>query len=219
MAIVRQELAEFGRKIAEAGLTAGAGGNISARDGRLVWVKPSGLAMADLKGTDLCCIDVDSGRQIDGKLKPTSELPMHLAVYRARPDIRAIFHTHSPWASGLVSTTGSDFKPMFAEVINDLGGIVTVPYLTPSTRELADSVAEAARANETIFLQNHGVVALGRTMKQAFFRCCVAEDAAKSFIAAAVTGTPAFLSKEQIAELKKLSAGEYRTRMAERDRT
>lgn len=219
MTIIRQELAEFGRKIAEAGLTAGAGGNISARDGRLVWVKPSGLAMADLKGTDLCCIDIDSGKQIDGKLKATSELPMHLAVYRARPDIRAIFHTHSPWASGLVSTTGSDFKPMFAEVINDLGGIATVPYVTPSTRELADAVAEAARTSETLFLQNHGVVALGKTMKQAFFRCCVAEDAAKSFIAASVTGTPAFLSKEQIAELKKLSAGEYRTRMAERDRT
>jgi L-fuculose-phosphate aldolase len=104
MPVIRQELARYGNLIAQAGLTAGAGGNISAREGRLIWVKPSGLAMAELKGTDMCCIDLDSGRQVDGKLKPTSELPMHLGVYRARPDINAIFHTHSPWASGVVSS-------------------------------------------------------------------------------------------------------------------
>ncbi len=215
MAIVRQELAKYGRMIAEAGLTAGAGGNISARDGRLVWVKPSGLAMAELKGTDMCCMDLASGKQVDGKLKPTSELPMHLAVYRTRPDIQAIFHTHSPWASGVISA-GIEFKPMFAEVINDLGGVATVPYHMTSTPALADAVCEAAKKNETIFMSNHGVVTLGRTMKQAYFRACVAEDAAKSFVAASIVGKPAFLTEEQIRELKKLESGEYRTRMAER---
>ena len=215
MPVIRQELARYGNLIAQAGLTAGAGGNISAREGRLIWVKPSGLAMAELKGTDMCCIDLDSGRQVDGKLKPTSELPMHLGVYRARPDINAIFHTHSPWASGVVSA-GIEFKPMFAEVINDLGGSITVPYHMTSTKELADAIAEAAQQHETIFMQNHGVVTLGKTMKQAYFRACVAEDAAKSFVAASIVGKPAFLTEEQIRELKKLESGDYRTRMAER---
>lgn len=215
MPVIRQELAKYGNQIAQAGLTAGAGGNISAREGRLIWVKPSGLAMADLKGTDMCCIDIDSGRQVDGKLKPTSELPMHLGIYRARPDIMAIFHTHSPWASGVISA-GIEFKPMFAEVINDLGGVMTVPYLMTSTRELADAVAEASKKHETIFMSNHGVVTLGRTMKQAFFRACVAEDAAKSFVAASIVGKPAFLTEEQIRELKNLESGSYRTRMAEK---
>ena len=215
MAIVRQELAEYGRMIAKAGLTAGAGGNISARDGRLIWVKPSGLAMAELKGTDMCAVDAVSGKQIEGRLKPTSELPTHLAIYRARPDINAVFHTHSPWASGVISA-GVDFKPMFAEVINDLGGTAQVPYLMTSTSQLATAVAEAALKSETIFMTNHGVVTLGRTMKQAYFRACVAEDAAKSFVAASIVGKPAFLSEQQIAELKKLEAGSYRTRMAEK---
>ncbi|MFH0953263.1 MAG: class II aldolase/adducin family protein [Verrucomicrobiota bacterium] len=215
MAVVRQELASYGKQIARAGLTAGAGGNISARDGRLIWVKPSGLAMAELKGTDICCIDLASGRRVDGKLKPTSELPMHLAIYRARPDIHAVFHTHSPWASGVVSA-GIDIQPMFAEVVNDLGGVTTVPYLMTSTQELADAVAEAAKKHETIFLVNHGVVCLGRTMKQAFFRCQVAEDSAKSFVAASIVGKPAFLTEEQIRQLKKLEAGAYRTKMAEK---
>ena len=214
MSVIRQELAKYGNLIAQAGLTAGAGGNISAREGRLIWVKPSGLAMAELKGSDICCIDLDSGQQVDGKLKPTSELPMHLGIYRTRPDILAIFHTHSPWASGVISA-GIEYKPMFAEVINDLGDSITVPYYMTSTKELADAVAEAAKQHETIYLRNHGVVTLGKTMKQAYFRACVAEDAAKSFVAASIVGKPAFLTEKQIRELKKLDLGDYRTRIAE----
>jgi L-fuculose-phosphate aldolase len=178
-------------------------------------VKPSGLAMAELKGTDMCCIDLASGRQIDGKLKPSSELPMHMAIYRTRRDVDAVFHTHSPWASGVISA-GIDVKPMFAEVVNDLGGIAAVPYLLTSTQDLADAVAEAAKSHEVIFMTNHGVVCLGKSMRQAFFRCQVAEDAAKSFVAASIVGKPTFLTEEQIQQLKKLEAGAYRTRMAER---
>ncbi|MBP7830760.1 MAG: class II aldolase/adducin family protein [Kiritimatiellae bacterium] len=215
MPVVRQELAEYARKIAAAGLTAGAGGNISAREGRLVWVKPSGLAMAELKGTDLCAVDLASGRQVEGQLRPTSELPMHLAIYRARPDVQAIFHTHSPFASGVISST-EDIRPMFAEVINDLGGVALVPYIMTSTQELADAVAAAAKDHDTIFMANHGVVALGKTLRQAFFRCEVAEDAAKALVAARLAGKPAFLTDAQVEALKKLEGGAHRTRMMER---
>jgi len=215
MAIIRQELATYGHRIAARGLTAGAGGNISARDGRFLWVKPSGLAMEDLRGRDMSCVDLASGKMLEGRFKPSSELPLHLGIYRARPDVMAIFHTHSPWASGVI-TSDADIRPMFAEVVNDLGGITTVPYITPGGRELADAVTEAAMEHETIFMMNHGVVALGRTMKQAYFRCCVAEDAAKSFAAAGLAGNPQFLSAEQIQELMALDSGAYRTEMAEK---
>lgn len=217
LTLVRQELARYARMIAQARLTSGAGGNISARDGRLVWVKPSGLAMEELKSTDLVCVDADSGRVVEGKLRPTSELPMHLAVYRAREDVQAVFHTHSPWASGVI-TAGVDVRPMFAEVVNDLGGVIAIPYKMTSTQDLADAVADAAKTQETIFLTNHGVVALGRTMRQAYFRCCVAEDAARSFVAASVVGKPAFLTEEQIGELRKLEAGAYRSKLMEQDK-
>lgn len=217
LTLVRQELARYARMIAQARLTSGAGGNISARDGRLVWVKPSGLAMEELKSTDLVCVDADSGRVVEGKLRPTSELPMHLAIYRAREDVQAVFHTHSPWASGVI-TAGVDVRPMFAEVVNDLGGVIAIPYKMTSTQDLADAVADAAKTQETIFLTNHGVVALGRTMRQAYFRCCVAEDAARSFVAASVVGKPAFLTEEQIRELRKLEAGAYRSKLMEQDK-
>lgn len=215
MPLVRQELAEYAHKIAEAGLTAGAGGNISAREGRLIWVKPSGLSLAEVKGTDFCAVDLATGRQVEGRLRPTSELPMHLAIYRVRPDVNAVFHTHSPWASGVISS-GEDIRPMFAEVVSDLGEIAWLPYLMTSTTELANAVAEAARNHDTLFLSNHGVVALGRSLRQAFFRCQVAEDAAKSYIAARIAGRPSFLTDEQIEALRRLESGAYRQRMMER---
>jgi L-fuculose-phosphate aldolase len=154
---------------------------------------------------------------IEGRYKPTSELPMHLLIYRMRPDVRAVFHTHSPWASGVI-TSDADIRPMFAEVVNDLGGTATVPYIRTGSLDLAEAVADALRENETVFMVNHGVVAAGRSMRQAYFRCCVAEDAARSFVAASIAGSPLHLTEAQISELNQLETGAYRTRIAEKER-
>lgn len=212
MADIRSELAKYGKKITQAGLVAGAGGNISARDGKTVWMKPSGFAMDEMEPDDLCGLDLKSGRQIAGKNKPTSEFNMHLAVYRVRPEITALFHTHSPWASGVISS-GAKLQPMFAEFINDLGRVTTIPYITPTTLALASAVEKAAGNHDTIFMVNHGVLALGQAMKQAFYRCMVVEHAAISLVAAAVAGKPRFLAAKQRADLMKLDAPKHRLKM------
>lgn len=196
MADIRNELIKYGVKIAQAGLVAGAGGNISARDGNIIWMKPSGFAMDEMKSADLCGLDLKTGRQIAGRNKPTSEFNMHLAIYRVRPEVTAVFHTHSPWASGVISS-GAEFKPMFTEFISDLGRVTTVPYVTPTTMELAGVVEKAARNHDTIFMVNHGVLALGQVMKQAFCRCLVVEQAAVALMAAAAAGKPRFLTAKQ----------------------
>ncbi len=214
MSQVRAELIQYGIKIVQANLVAGAGGNISARDGKIIWMKPSGFAMDDMKPSDLCGLDLASGRQTRGTHKATSEYNMHLAIYRARPDIAAIFHTHSPWASGVISS-GIKFKPMFAEFINDLGRTGTLPYITPTTRRLADAMARKAKSCDTIFMVNHGILAMGVNMKQAYFRCVVVEDAAKSLVAAACVGKPRFLTAAQGRELMSLDAPRHRLKMME----
>ena len=196
MANIRIELIKYGVKIARAALVAGAGGNISARDGTTVWMKPSGFAMDEMRPADLCGLDLKSGRQITGRNKPTSEFNMHLAIYRVRPEVTAVFHTHSPWASGVISS-GAKLKPMFAEFVNHLGRVTTIPYVTPTTMELANSVEKAARNHDTIFMVNHGVLALGQVMRQAFYRCLVAEHAAIAFMAASAVGNPKFFSAKQ----------------------
>ncbi|MEI6970065.1 MAG: class II aldolase/adducin family protein [bacterium] len=211
---VRDELIHYGAKIAHSGLVAGAGGNISAREGNIVWMKPSGFTLEDMKAGDLCGMDLETGKQVRGRNKPTSEVNMHLGIYRVRPEIKAVFHTHSPWASGVVSA-GIEMKPMFAEFINDLGRVGTVPYVTPTTQMLADSMANKARKCDTIFMVNHGVLAVGVTQAQAFFRVIVVEHAAISLVAASVVGKPSFLSKKQASELLSLDAVKHRTKMAE----
>ncbi len=210
----RAELVEYGVKIARAGLVAGAGGNISARDGGTVWMKPSGVAMDDMTPDDLCGIALADGRQTHGAHKPTSEFNMHLAVYRARPEVRAVFHTHSPWASGVISS-GAELKAMFAEFVCDLGRVGRIPYITPTTGALAQAVGDMAAGHDTMLMVNHGILAVGVTMKQAYYRCLVVEDAAKSMVAAAVVGRPIFLSEQQIEELNRLDAVSHRVKTME----
>jgi L-fuculose-phosphate aldolase len=214
MATVREELSRYGVRIAQARLVAGAGGNISAREDGLVWMKPSGFAMDEIAPDDWCGMELESGRQVRGDKKPTSEVSMHLEIYRARPDVRAVFHTHSPWASGVISS-GAALRPMFAEFVCDLGRVTTIPYITPTTQALATAAAQAARAHDTIFMVNHGILALGVTMKQAFYKCTVVEDAAISMVAAAVVGRPRFLTAKQQADLLKLDAPKHRVKMME----
>lgn len=217
MASVKEDLIRYGEKIYAAHLVVGGGGNISARDGDIVWMKPSGFAMDDMGPDDLCGMDLATGEQVEGPHKPTSEVNMHLAVYRVRPDINVVFHTHSPWLCGVVSAgVAMDKTVMFAEFVNDLGRRITVPYVTPTTRDLAEVVAEAAQQHETIFMANHGVCCLGVNLKQAFYRCLIAEDAAISLVAAAVVGTPQILTPEQEKDLMSLSAAEHRVRMMEK---
>jgi len=212
MSNIQNELTKYGKKIAQSGLVAGAGGNISARHGTMVWMKPSGFAMDEMGADDLCGLDLKSGKQLSGKNKPTSEFNMHLAIYRVRPEITAVFHTHSPWASGVISS-GVELKPMFAEFVNDLGRVTTIPYVTPTTVDLANAMANAARSHDTIFMVNHGVLAVGQVMKQAFHRCLMVELAAISLMAASVAGKPRFLTAKQQADLMKLDAPEHRLKM------
>jgi len=213
---VRAELCAYGVKIAAAHLVAGAGGNISAREGNIVWMKPSGLAMDEITPADLCGLDLATGRQVRGDKRPTSEFNMHLGVYRMRPDAAAVFHTHSPWASGVISS-GVDLKPMFAEFIVDLGRVGKVGYITPTTEALADAVADEARDHDTILMVNHGVLAVGVTMRHAYFKCVVVEDAAISMVAASVVGRPRFLTPRQSKELLALDRVKHRISKMERN--
>lgn len=215
MSDCKKELIKYGIKIVQAGLVAGAGGNISAREGDIVWMKPSGFALDDMEQDDLCGIDINTGEQVEGDNKPTSEVNMHLEIYWARPDITAVFHTHSPWASGVISS-GVELKPMFAEFINDLGRVGTVPYITPTTEDLADAMGVKTAECDTIFMVNHGVLAVGAVMKQAYYRCLVVEDAAKSMVAASIVGKPRFLDDTHIDALMHLEAPKHRVKMMER---
>jgi L-fuculose-phosphate aldolase len=203
---VQDGLCRYGRRLMVAGMSCGTGGNISAREGDIIWMKPSGFAMDELTPDLLCGVDMVTGAQRVGPHPPTTEVNMHLAVYRARPDIHAVFHTHPPWLTGVISA-GVPFRPLTTECRGYLGRILHMPYILPQSQLLADRVGEAARTHETLLLPNHGALTLGRDMREAFHRSLVAEDTAKSLVAAAAVGTPLYLTEEQIAELEANEAG------------
>ncbi|HNR93988.1 MAG TPA: class II aldolase/adducin family protein, partial [Kiritimatiellia bacterium] len=105
------QLANYGRRLAQQGLCAGAGGNISYRDGNVIWVKPSGFSMEDLKVSLFAGLNLATGKQLRGDYRASSEAPMHLEIYRRCPAVNAIFHTHPPWLCGVISSN-AEFKPM-----------------------------------------------------------------------------------------------------------
>jgi len=163
---------------------------------------------------DLCGLDLETGKQVKGSRKPTLEFNLHLAVYRVRPEVKAVLHTHSAWVIGVISA-GKKFKPMFAEFVNDLGRTGSVPYLAPARPALDKRMAQCARDHDTIFMINHGMLAMGVNLKQAFYRCVVAEDAAKSLFAASVVGKPLFLNQQQVNKILSLAAVQHRIKMME----
>jgi L-fuculose-phosphate aldolase len=202
---VRSRLAQAARELGLRGLTAGAGGNVSAREGDLCWIKPSGTSLRDLKAYELCGVRLSDGHRVRGRGCPSSELLLHLALYRARPDVHAIFHTHSSAATG-IATSSADFGPLLIESIGYLNGLAAVPYQLRSTRDLAEAAAALARDNDTLLLAHHGVVLLAPGIEEALHRCEVVEEVARALIAAHTVGVPRFLTAAQIAELKELQS-------------
>lgn len=210
-----EEMIGYGVKLAQAGFATGAGGCVSLLDNGLVWIKPAGLAMTALKPGNLCGIDLATGKRVYGKRRPAADLSLHLAVYRARPDISAVFQARPPWTAVAVDS-GLKLKAMFAEFVNDLGRAGTLPFAIPRARTFAGGLGAYAADHDTIFMVKRGVLAVGVTMKQAFFRIVVTEDAAKSLIAAVIAGKPKYFTRTQIDEILSLDAVKHRTKMVEK---
>jgi L-fuculose-phosphate aldolase len=198
-ASVRELLVHYGHRIAAAGLCAGTGGNISAREGDVIWMKPAGFAMDELTLGNLCGLTLD-GTRITETHQPTSEYRLHLAVYAVRPDVQAVFHTHPPWLTGVISA-GVKFQRLTTESIGYLGRVIHLPYVRPQSDALASQVEDAARAFDTLLLPNHGIVILGGSAREAYHRSLVAEDTARSIVAAGIIGKPQYLNDLQIQEL------------------
>lgn len=215
MKSIRAELVQYGAKIAKAIATGG--GSISAREGDKIWIQPADFFLDEMRPADLCGIDLKTGRRTQGKNLPSREVDMHRAIYRVRPDIAAVFHAHSAWIIGVISA-GKKIKPMFAEFVNDLGRTGCVPYFTPATPALTRRMVQCAKSHDTIFMINHGLLALGVNLKQAFFRCVVAEDAAKSLFSASSVGRPLFLNQQRVNKILSLDAVQHRIKMMEKNK-
>ncbi|WP_328503731.1 class II aldolase/adducin family protein [Streptomyces sp. NBC_00457] len=195
-----EELVATARRTVADGLVVGTSGNVSLRVGDTVLVTPSGVPYDRLTPDDVTGVDLD-GRQVLGTLVPTSELPMHLAVHRTT-DARAVVHTHAVHATA-VSTLVTEL-PAIHYMTEALGGPVRVaPYATYGSDELAENMLQALTDRSACLLQNHGTMAYGATLDQAYDRTAQLEWMCRLWLtASSVPGlSPSLLSAEQLREV------------------
>jgi len=180
----------------------GASGNVSVRLGPhaapdILAITPSGRRNADLKLEDIVVVDFDA-EPVEGSLTPSSETLLHVAIYRARPDVGAVIHTHSVFAS-VASVAGLQIPPIIDEMVVAIGGTVQVSeYAFPSTEELADNVCAALGERNAALIRNHGAVGVGRDLVEALDVCALTERVAQVFVQASLLGKVSELPEDVV---------------------
>lgn len=196
--IMRERVCAAAKEMFEIKLVAATGGNVSARlVANGILITPSGLPYPQMQPADIVLID-DAGETIDGSLPPSSERRMHLAIYRKRPDIGAIVHTHSPYATALAVASKSVPALLPESVITVGGDIPLAPYCSPGTWELGEQVAEYFAKRNSVLMEAHGLVAVGKDVEDALHTAVVAEETAKIYWMALQVGEVRELSPAEV---------------------
>jgi L-fuculose-phosphate aldolase len=212
----RAQLVSYSARLLDDGLAVGSAGNMSVRIGDRVAITPSGISYTEMRPDDICLVGMD-GAELQSSETPSSETPMHLAIYAAAKagagaGVGAVVHTHSPEVIAL--SAGRDELPAIHYAITGLGGPVRVaPYVRFGSAGLAASAVTALDGRSAVILRNHGAVCHGRDLAQAYDRALLLEWLARTYRLALSYGEPAILSA---AELDEVTAESRRRRYGER---
>jgi L-fuculose-phosphate aldolase len=163
----RRQIVEVGLRLQERGFLAGSDGNISLRmeDNRIL-ITPAGKPKGRLDPTDLLVLNPD-GQRLEGCGSPTTEMAMHLAVYRARPEVNACVHTHPPYTTAFAVTGISLPDDVLPEVVVSVGAIPICEYAPPGTEAVPKSLMPYIQTDNAFLLRNHGLLTIGRTLEEA----------------------------------------------------
>jgi L-fuculose-phosphate aldolase len=211
LATERELIADFGRRMTADRLVVGTSGNLSIRSGDLLAVTPTGHAY-DTLTAELVCVQRLDGSAVEGRLAPTSELPIHQLIY-GHTDAAAVVHTHST-AATVVSTVVEEL-PTIHYILAVLGGPIRVaPYATFGSEQLAANVLAAIEGRSGVLLANHGAVTYGPTIEAAYDRALYLEWVAEVWLRAhslAPPFTPRLLGEAEMAEVYAKIQGAYAT--------
>lgn len=198
---ISYQIVEICRALYDHGFVSATDGNVSARlpNGNIL-TTPTSINKGRVTEKDLVEVTID-GSPLHPKGVPSMELGMHLFIYQQRPDIHAVVHAHPPYATGFATARIPLDQPLFPEVIFGLGPIPLADFAVPSTKEVADSIAPFVHTAAAILLTNHGVVAYGKTLDEAYFRMEKVEHAAHITFVARLLGGEKRLSAEQVGRL------------------
>ena len=201
---LKESVWDFARQMMIDGIAHRAQGNISLRQASsgLIAVTPSAIPYDRLQVDDIVVVDLD-GQVVEGKWRPTSELPLHLAFYRAWADIGAVVHSHAPYAT-LFGVIGEPLPMLLSEAAACLGGPVPVaPYCRPGSEELADSALRIADRGFAVILANHGLVTVGPDLGAAYDATLAVETTARvAWMARAMGTTVNALDPVEVAAMR-----------------
>jgi L-fuculose-phosphate aldolase len=199
----RKEVASFMRRLYSRGLTTTSGGNVSLRmNDDIIAITPSATDKGRMKWKEVGVINI-LGENLTPELKPSIESEMHLSIYRKNNKIKAIVHAHPVFASSFTAMKCKINTNLTAEAYAILGEPLMVQYALMGTMELADLVAENILKSDILMLENHGVLATGTNLLQAFDKIEVLENAAKMTLIVETTKKKTPLSKSRILEIEK----------------
>jgi len=201
---IRADIVEAGRRLYARSYVASNDGNISARldDQRLV-TTPKSVCKGFMTPDMMVVVDYE-GHKLSGERDPSTELPMHLEIYRNRPDARAVVHAHPPLATGFAVAGIPLTRAVLAEVITTLGSIPIAAYGTPSTSELPDAVRKYIKAHDGMLLANHGAVTCGTDVFSAYYKMETIEHFAKISLVARLLGGENLISRDEVERLQGL---------------
>lgn len=204
-----EEIVKYSRLAYEKGFLAATDGNLSTRvaNGNIL-ITGSSVCKGDVSPDDLVEIDLN-GNKVSGSRKLSTEYKLHLHIYRNRPDVNAVVHTHPVYALICASSNLELDRPYFPEVILTLGRIPTCKYSTPSTDDLHRSLDPYLEYATVFLLENHGAVATGKSLKEAFYRTDKLEHTAKVVVEAAKAGGIRPLQRHRIDELYRIAGSSY----------
>lgn len=198
----RDEIIHIGWLLHERQYVVATDGNISVRlDHDSILATPTAVCKGRMSPEDLVVVD-NEGKRKSGTRNASSEIAMHLLIYRLRPDVRAVVHAHPPQATGFAVAGCALDEPLLAEAVVCLGSVPLAPYATPGTPELPESIRPWVPDYDAILMSNHGVVTYAEDLEAAYMKMEIVEHLAKITLVARMLGSPRCLTVEEIAKLK-----------------
>jgi L-fuculose-phosphate aldolase len=200
----KREIIQICERMYKKSLVASHDGNVSVRlDKKRILVTPAGKSKGFLKPQDMVIVNYQ-GKKLEGKLSPTSELPMHLFIYQKREDVQAVVHAHPPFATAFSLANISLKKNILPEMILSVGAVPTAPYATPSTSEVPESLKPFIDDFSAVIMKNHGVVAWGKELEEAYQKLETVEHFAKIYFLAMTLGKADELTQADVEKLNKI---------------
>ncbi|MGB8013545.1 MAG: class II aldolase/adducin family protein [Terriglobales bacterium] len=200
----RLEIVQYGRMLHENGFVAATDGNLSVRlDERHLLITPTCISKGRMSASDMVIVDME-GQRVAGKRRVSTELGMHLLIYRLRPDVQGIVHAHPPTATGFAASGYDLNRPLVCEVVVGLGEIPLARYGTPGTPELTDGLEPLIPQHDAILMANHGVVTFGPSLESAYMKMETVEHFAKIALVTHLLGNEQPLGEKEVEKLHEV---------------